>query len=90
MSASPQIVPADPQAWRQGFLNLRPSVVPCPGLTMQSWGSVHEKCADFLDRWADEAAGLGWTTLDLFANAQRVGVIRVDEHLPPSRCNSPK
>lgn len=62
MAPAPKIVPADPQAWRQGFLNLRPSVVPCPGLTMESWAGVHEKCVDFFDRWADEATGVEITT----------------------------
>jgi len=78
MPATPAIIPADPKLWRQGFLNLRPSVVPCPGLTAQSWASTHEKCIDFLDRWADEAVGLGWTTLELFGVHPEAGLIRPD------------
>ena len=74
----PAIVPADPKLWRQGFLDLRPSAVPCPGFTTQSWGGTHEKCIDFLDRWAEEAAALGWTTLDLFGVHPEAGVIRPD------------
>ncbi|GJD30059.1 hypothetical protein PMNALOAF_1302 [Methylobacterium adhaesivum] len=78
MPAAPAVIPADPKLWRKGFLDLRPSVVPCPDLTAQSWASVHEKCVDFLDRWAEEAAGLGWTTLDLFGVHRHVGLIRFD------------
>jgi hypothetical protein len=80
MSASPKpkLVPADPKLWRQGFLDLRPSVVPCSGFTLQSWGGAHERCIEFLDRWADEAVSLGWTTLDLFGVHPEAGAIRPD------------
>ena len=78
MPATPKIVPADPKLWRQGFLDLRPSVVPCPGFTLQSWGATHEKCMDFLDRWADEAVALGWTTLDCFGVHSQIGTVRPD------------
>jgi hypothetical protein len=78
MPAPTKIVPADAKIWRQGFLNLRPSVVPCPGFTLQSWGGAHEACIDFLDRWADEAAGLSWTTLEVFGVHPEVGTIRPD------------
>ncbi|POR39852.1 hypothetical protein [Methylobacterium sp. V23] len=80
MSASPKpkLVPAEPEIWRKAFLDLRPSVVPCPGFTVQSWGGAHEACVEFLDRWADEAAGLNWTTLELFGVHPEVGTIRPD------------
>lgn len=80
MSASPKpkLVPADPKLWRQGFLDLRPSVVPCPGFTLQSWGGAHEACVEFFDRWADEAVSLGWSTLDLFGVHPEAGTIRPD------------
>jgi hypothetical protein len=80
MSASPKpkLVPADPKLWRQGFLDLRPSVVPCSGFTLQSWGGAHERCIEFLDRWADEAVSLGWTTLGLFGVHPEAGAIRPD------------
>ena len=45
---------------------------------MQSWGGAHEACVEFLDRWADEAAGLDWTTLELFGVHPEVGTIRPD------------
>ena len=78
MPASSKIVPADPKLWRQGFIDLRPSVVPCPGFTLQSWGGAHEACVEFLDRWADEAVSLGWSTLDVFGVHPEVGTIRPD------------
>ncbi|KQP82837.1 hypothetical protein ASF57_11925 [Methylobacterium sp. Leaf117] len=80
MSASlkQKIAPANPQLWRKAFLDLRPSVVPCPGFTFQSWGDAHEACVDFLDRWADEAVALGWTTLEIFGVHPEAGTIRPD------------
>ena len=78
MPAPPKIVPADPKLWRQGFVDLRPSVVPCPGFTLQSCGGAHEACVEFPDRWADEAAGLGWTTVEAFGVHPEVGTIRPD------------
>ena len=43
MSASPafKIEPGSPQAWREAFLRMKPSVVPCAGLTAQGWQVVH-------------------------------------------------
>lgn len=78
MPATYQIVPADPNLWRKVFLDLRSSVVPCPGFTLQSWGGTHKKCIDFLDRWADEAVSLGWTTLELFGVHPQAGIVRPD------------
>ncbi len=78
MPAAPAVIPADPKLWRKGFLDLRPSVVPCPGFTMATWGTTHEVCINFLDRNAEEAAALGWTTLQLFGVHPQVGLIRVD------------
>ncbi|MCJ2079876.1 hypothetical protein [Methylobacterium sp. J-090] len=78
MSAAPKIIPADAQAWRQSFLNLRPSVSPCPGLTGTNWTAVHARGLDFLERWADEAITLGWTTLDVWGVHPQIGTIRAD------------
>jgi hypothetical protein len=58
-SAKPKIVPADPQLWRKAFLDLRPSVSPCPGLTGANWAAIHEQAVAFLDQRADEAVQLG-------------------------------
>lgn len=80
MSASPafKIEPGSPQAWREAFLGMKPSVVPCAGLTAQSWQAVHAATIDFLDKYADEAGRLGWTTLQLFGVHPDLGVIRSD------------
>ncbi|WP_419952223.1 hypothetical protein [Methylobacterium sp.] len=80
MSASPafKIEPGSPQSWREAFLSMKPNVVPCPGLTVQNWQGVHAAALDFLDKYADEAGRLGWTTLDLFGVHPELGVIRSD------------
>ncbi|MCC0808435.1 hypothetical protein FPV16_19835 [Methylobacterium sp. W2] len=80
MSASPafKIEPGSPQAWREAFLGMKPSVVPCPGLTPAGWQAVHAASLDFLDKHADEAGRLGWTTLQLFGVHPDLGVIRSD------------
>ena len=78
MPAAPKIIPADPQAWRQGFLDLRPGVSPCPGLTGTNWTAIHAKGIDFLEKWADEAVALDWTTLDLWGVHAEAGTTRVD------------
>lgn len=51
MSASPKpkLVPADPALWRKAFLDLRPNVSPCPGLTGANWAATHENAVTFLD-----------------------------------------
>jgi hypothetical protein len=38
----------------------------------------HETCVDFLDRWADQAVALGWTTLEIFGVHPEAGTIRPD------------
>ncbi|MBO1022997.1 hypothetical protein IPV08_23865 [Methylobacterium sp. SD274] len=80
MSASPafKIEANSPQEWREAFLSIKPSVVPCPGLTAASWQAVHAASLDFLDKHADEAGRLGWTTLQLFGVHPDLGVIRSD------------
>jgi len=49
---------------------------PCPGLTGANWAAIHENAVIFLDRWADEAVRLGWTTLDLFGVHPEAGTTR--------------
>ena len=78
MPATPKIVPADPKLWRQGFLTLSPGVSPCHGLTGANWTAIHAKGIDFLDRWADQAVALGWTTLDCWGVHPEAGTIRSD------------
>ncbi|WP_424753318.1 hypothetical protein [Methylobacterium sp.] len=80
MSASPafKIEPNSPQAWHEAFLGMKPSVVPCSGLTPITWQAVHAASLGFLDKHADEAGRLGWTTLQLFGVHPDLGVIRSD------------
>ncbi|KQP60605.1 hypothetical protein [Methylobacterium sp. Leaf108] len=80
MPASPafHIKPDTPQAWRSAFLGMKPGVVPCPGMTPAKWQAVHAAALDFLDKHADAAAALGWTTEQLFGVDPSHGVIRVD------------
>ncbi|KQT10554.1 hypothetical protein ASG40_20080 [Methylobacterium sp. Leaf399] len=80
MSASPvfTIEPDTPQAWRSAFLGMKPGVVPCPGMTSAKWRAIHAAALCFLDKHADEAAALGWTTEQLFGVHPSHGVIRVD------------
>ena len=80
MSASLAFQTAHPDvaAWCQAFSTLKPSVSPCPGLAGPKWQAVHAAALEFLDRYADEAAGFGWTTLQLFGVHPELGVLRSD------------
>lgn len=40
--------------------------------------AVHAAALDFLDRFADDAGALGWTTAQLFGVHPSLGVIRSD------------
>ncbi|WP_147024804.1 hypothetical protein [Methylobacterium oxalidis] len=53
MSASPalQIVPADVQAWRDVFARLKPSSLPCSGMSPTAWPPMYDNALDFLDRY---------------------------------------
>jgi hypothetical protein len=80
MSASPSIplCSSEVRAWREGFLSLKPGVSPCPGLARAKWVAVHTAALAFLDRLADDASALGWTTAQLFGAHPQLGVIRSD------------
>lgn len=69
---------SDVAAWRQAFSELMPNVSPCPGLAGPKWQAAHAAALDFLDFYADEATGLGWTTLQLFGVHAELGVLRSD------------
>ncbi|GJD93978.1 hypothetical protein [Methylobacterium iners] len=80
MSDSPAFLTAHPEvaAWRHTFLSLKPGVPPCPGLAGAKWQAVHAAAVAFLDHYAEEAAGYGWTTLELFGVHPTLGVLRSD------------
>ncbi|WP_243981124.1 hypothetical protein [Methylobacterium sp. E-045] len=52
--------------------------MPSSGLTPASWQAIHTASLDFLNKHADEAGRLGWTTLRLFGVHPDLGVIRSD------------
>ena len=52
------------QAWLEGCRDL-PSAPPA-GFSDQRWVRIVGRVDDFLDRWAETAIDLGWTTLDVF------------------------
>ena len=64
-------------AWRTGLQTLDTNTAPCPGL--RSWSQVRSRMLSFMtDGHAETAAGLGWTTLDLFGVHRTVGSNRAD------------
>ncbi|WP_336490504.1 hypothetical protein [Methylobacterium nigriterrae] len=57
---------------------MKPTVPPCPGLTSNVWGKVHEAALDFLDRFGSEAMAHGWTAPELFGVHPKLGTTRGD------------
>jgi hypothetical protein len=81
--AADEIVPAPPMdgslaVWRAGLARLSHQTVPCPDYRGDEWPFVYANALGFLDTFGEQAAGLGWTTLDLFGVHPVVGTIRVD------------
>jgi hypothetical protein len=66
-----------PREWAEGFarLCLHP---PAPGFSPRRWQQLIEDGGRFLDRWGSEAAGLGWTALDVFGVHARAPAVRYD------------
>lgn len=54
-----------PRRWAEGFARLDIAGRP-PDFTEKAWRQLIEDGGRFLDRWASEAARLGWTALDVF------------------------
>lgn len=75
--AVPTIAKKTVESWRAGVVTLSPDVPPCPGV--RKWPLAYAGIRAFLDhQHADQAAELGWTTLELFGCHPRVGTIRPD------------
>ncbi|MEX2554105.1 MAG: hypothetical protein WEB06_00555 [Actinomycetota bacterium] len=54
-----------PREWAEGFAQL--DTMPCPaGVASDRWRQVIDDAGQFLDRWAAQAAALGWATADVF------------------------
>ncbi len=80
MTLLPINEPLQPQArqWREGFARLSATSPPCPGIKVQGWPQMHTVALQFLSEHADRAAGLGWTTEELFGVDPVVGAVRID------------
>src|SRR3954468_13262120 len=64
--------------WFKNFRRLSPAPDPCPGFSRGQWARVRAAAVAFLAHHAEAAAGMGWTTLELFGVHETVGVRRVD------------
>lgn len=67
-----------PREWVDGVASLDRWVPPCPGFHAGEWETIGRTIRHFMAHYAEEAACLGWTALDLFAVHPRVGAVRVD------------
>lgn len=54
-----------PRVWAEGFARLDPDRPPA-GVPLRRWRAVIDAIGTFLDRWAAEAAALGWQATDIF------------------------
>jgi len=66
-----------PRAWAEGYARLLCQAVP-PEVPPLRWQTFLDDCGWFLDRWAVEAAALGWQAHDLFGLAETKPDARVD------------
>ena len=66
-----------PREWAEGFALL--DCAKCPaGVPAGRWRQFIEDAARFLDGWASRAAGLGWTTAEVFGCHPEVPYARLD------------
>ena len=68
--------PTIPADWIAGVAQLT-SMAPPGGISTDRWATLVADAAGFFDRWAAQAARLGWGTLDVFG----VNVVRPFERL---------
>ncbi len=54
-----------PREWAEGYARLQ-VIRPPTGIAVWRWQQVIDDAGHFLDRWATQAAALGWKTLDVF------------------------
>ena len=66
-----------PREWADGFARLDCSKPP-PGYPLPRWHQIINDGGLFLDRWAHQAAGLGWTALDVFGVNPAAPLVRYD------------
>jgi hypothetical protein len=66
-----------PRDWAEGYAKLLR--LPSPkGVSGARWRTFLDDCGAFLDRWAAQAASLGWRAEDLFGISEIAPVARVD------------
>lgn len=68
----------DIELWRRKFYGLNSYNPPCLGFRPGEWPRIFDAAHDFLERHAEAAHALGWSTLDLFGVHRTVGATRVD------------
>jgi len=66
-----------PREWAEGFARLDCSKPP-PGYPLPRWHQIINDGGLFLDQWAHQAAGLGWTALDVFGVNPAAPLVRYD------------
>ena len=66
-----------PRQWAEGFARLK-LARPAPGFLPQRWRQIIDDGGKFLDRWGAVAAGLGWSSEDVFGVDPAVPAVRYD------------
>ena len=66
-----------PREWAEGFARLD-CAKPPPNFPLPRWHQIINDGGLFLDRWARQAAGLGWTALDVFGVNPAAPLVRYD------------
>ncbi len=66
-----------PREWAEGFARLD-CTKPPPGYPLPRWHQIINDGGLFLDQWAHQAAGLGWTALDVFGVNPAAPLVRYD------------
>lgn len=66
-----------PREWAEGFARLDLATPPA-GFTTARWRQLIDDGGHFLDRWASEAAALGWTATDVFGLHPNAPATRFD------------
>lgn len=80
------VVPSPVVLWRDSIEAMPVQGSPCRFLAVERWARLRHSALDFIERFGDEAHGLGWTTADLFGvdphfgtrRTKRCGALMVD------------
>ncbi|GJD53889.1 hypothetical protein OPKNFCMD_6668 [Methylobacterium crusticola] len=74
----PASLPPTVLAWSKGLASLSTAQPPCPNFKPDEWRETHERCADFVTRFGEQADAMGWDTITLFGVHPKHGIIRGD------------